>query len=183
MTAPVFLLRATSVASFPPGVATSTSPSINGDSAYAHVPGMPPNDADLRPVETREDAVAYWQVCDFSYPSLGMPEGALGSAFTPESQLDADRVAACLALADGKPAACASLYEADGVGMVGWVAAIPEARGRGLAAACTVWATNTGFERGAAIVSLQASHMGEDIYRRLGYEELFSYRLYGAMPS
>ena len=24
--------------------------------------------------------------------------------------------------------------------------------------------------------------LGEDIYRRLGYEELFSYRLYGAMP-
>jgi GNAT superfamily N-acetyltransferase len=144
---------------------------------------LPGLEADLRPVETREDAVAYWQLCDLSYPSLGMPEGALGSAFAPEFQLDADRVAACLALADGEPAACASLYDADGVGMVGWVAAIPEARGRGLAAACTVWATNTGFERGATVVSLQASHMGEDIYRRLGYEELFSYRLYGAMPS
>jgi predicted acetyltransferase len=62
------------------------------------------------------------------------------------------------------------------------VAAVPEVRGRGLAAACTVWATNAAFERGGAVASLQASEMGEDLYRRLGYEELYSYRLYGAMP-
>jgi hypothetical protein len=143
---------------------------------------LPALDAELREVENPEDAAAYWRVCDASYPSLGMPEGALAAAFTPEFQLDADRVAACLAVVDGEPVACASLYDAEGVGMIGWVAAVPEVRGRGLAAACTVWATNAGFARGATVVSLQASHMGEDIYRRLGYEELFSYRLYGAMP-
>src|ERR1700730_13031095 len=42
MTAPVFLFSATSVACAPPGVATSTSPSMSGDSAYAQVPGCPP---------------------------------------------------------------------------------------------------------------------------------------------
>ena len=31
-------------------------------------------------------------------------------------------------------------------------------------------------------MSLQASSMGESVYRRLGYEELFAYRLLGAMP-
>ena len=41
-------------------------------------------------------------------------------------------------------------------------------------------ATNEAFARGAQVASLQASVMGEDIYRRLGYEELFSYRLLGA---
>lgn len=143
---------------------------------------LPALDADLRPVTTPDDAAAYWQVCDAAYPSLGFPEGVFAAAFTPESLLDGDRVTACLALVDGEPAACACLYDADGVGMVGWVAALPELRGRGLAAACTVWATNAAFERGAAVASLQASVMGEDIYRRLGYEELFSYRLFGAMP-
>src|SRR6516162_4764975 len=38
---PVFLLSATSVASLPPGVLTTTSPSINGDSAYAQFPTLP----------------------------------------------------------------------------------------------------------------------------------------------
>jgi predicted GNAT family acetyltransferase len=100
--------------------------------------------------------------------------------------LDADRVWACVARQDGQPAACASLWLTSGldsdVGFVGWVAALPEARGRGLAAACTVQATNRAFELGAKIVSLQASPMGEHIYRSLGYAELFAYRLMGAMP-
>src|SRR5262245_47151421 len=43
MTAPVFLLSATIVACAPPGVTTTASPSTSGDSAYAQVPGLPPN--------------------------------------------------------------------------------------------------------------------------------------------
>jgi predicted GNAT family acetyltransferase len=69
-----------------------------------------------------------------------------------------------------------------GVGMIGWVATLPKARSKGMAAACTVAATNEALRRGADVVSLQASAMGESIYRRLGYEELFAYRLLGAMP-
>jgi GNAT superfamily N-acetyltransferase len=138
---------------------------------------------DLRRVQTREDAADYWAVCDAAYPSLGFPENVFAEAFMPEDLLEDERVAACLADGeDGTPQGAACVYFAEDVGMVGWVAAVPEARGRGLAAACTVWATNTAFEHGAKVASLQASTMGEDLYRRLGYEELFSYRLYGAMP-
>lgn len=143
---------------------------------------LPDLAADVREVRTQEDAAAYWRVCDASYPSLGFPEGLFRSAFTPDSLLDAERVAACLAFDGDEAVACASLHLANDVGMVSWVAAVPEVRGRGLAAACTVWATNVAFARGASVASLQASEMGEDLYRRLGYEELYSYRLYGAMP-
>ena len=139
--------------------------------------------AELREVETLDEAATYWRVCDAAYPSIGMPEGMFTDAFGPELLLDDARTGACLALGDqGAPQACACIFMADGVGMVGWVAALPEARGRGLAAAATVWATNQAFRRGAAVASLQASTMGEDIYRRLGFEELYRYRLYGAMP-
>ena len=140
--------------------------------------------ADLRHVESTEDAATYWRICDVSYPSIGFPEGMFTDAFPPELLLDDERSAACLAYGeDGTAQAGATIFMADGIGMVGWVAAVPEARGRGLAAAATVWATNEAFRRGAGVASLQASEMGEDIYRRLGYEELYSYRLYGAMPS
>ena len=141
---------------------------------------------EVRAVADVEDAAAYWRICDQAYPSIGFPPGLFTEIFEPQLLLEEDRVWACVAREDGRPAACASLWLTSGagseVGFIGWVAALPEARGRGLAAACTVEATNKAFELGAGIASLQASPMGEQIYRSLGYEELFAYRLMGAMP-
>jgi GNAT superfamily N-acetyltransferase len=141
---------------------------------------------DVRAVANVEDAAAYWRTCDEAYPSIGFPPDLFTETFAPQLLLDPDRVWACLARLDGQPVACASLWLSSGaqseVGFIGWVAALPQARGRGLAAACTVQATNRAFELGAKIASLQASPMGEPIYRSLGYEELFAYRLMGAMP-
>ncbi len=139
-------------------------------------------DADVRPVMSTEDASAYWRICDAAYPSIGFPENLFSEAFTPEELLD-ERVWACLGLDDGRPVACASVWRAEGVGFLGWVGALPESRGKGLAAACTVAATNQALSDGSDTVSLQASPMGEDLYRRLGFAEIFSYRLFGAMPS
>src|SRR5205085_8529670 len=42
MTSPLLLFSATIVASVPPGVQTTASPSTSGDSAYAQLPGAPP---------------------------------------------------------------------------------------------------------------------------------------------
>lgn len=138
--------------------------------------------AEVRRVESPADAQAYWKICDQAYPSLGFPAGLFAAVFEPEQLLDETRVRAFLGYQDDVAVACASVWLAGDVGMVGWVAAVPESRGRGLAAACTVHATNAAFDLGADVASLQASSMGEDLYRRLGYEELFSYRLLGAMP-
>jgi GNAT superfamily N-acetyltransferase len=141
---------------------------------------------EVRAVSDVEDAAAYWRICDEAYPSIGFPPGLFSETFPPQLLLDSDRVWACLARHDGQPVACASLWltaaSASAVGFIGWVAALPPARGRGLAAACTVAATNMAFELGAEVASLQASPMGEQIYVSLGYEELYSYRLMGAMP-
>jgi hypothetical protein len=38
--------------------------------------------------------------------------------------------------------------------------------------------TNWAFDQGARAQSLQASTMGEPIYARMGYEELYRYRSY-----
>lgn len=147
---------------------------------------LEPLPGQISAVTDAEGAAAYWRICDEAYPSIGFPPGLFTECFAPELLLDHDRVWACLAREDDRPVACASVWFAPGVGsevgFVGWVAALPEARGRGLAAACTVSATNRAFELGAEIASLQASPMGEEIYRRLGYEELFAYRVLGAVP-
>ena len=147
---------------------------------------LPELPGDVRPVADLEDAAAYWQICDEAYSSIGLPPGLFSETFQPQLLLDQDHVWACLARLEGRPVACASLWLTSGdeseVGFLGWVAALPSVRGRGLAAACTVSATNRAFDLGADVASLQASPMGEHVYRDLGYEELFAYRLMGAMP-
>lgn len=135
-------------------------------------------EGDLRPVSDAADAWAYWAICDQAYPSLGFPPRVFEEAFTPEDLLESDRVSACVASVDGRPVAWVS----GGVGMVGWIASLPEVRGRGYAAACTVNVTNQAIARGVDVVSLQSSPMGEKLYRHLGFEELYAYRVLGAMP-
>ena len=50
---------------------------------------------------------------------------------------------------------------------------MPAARGQGLGALVTTAVTNLAFARGAASVTLQASPMGEPVYRALGYEPIY----------
>jgi predicted acetyltransferase len=62
-----------------------------------------------------------------------------------------------------------------GVAGAYWVGTAPEARGRGLAELCTRAAGNAGFDLGARVAALQASPMGEPVYRRMGYSEATRY--------
>lgn len=139
---------------------------------------LPEREADVRPVTDLDAAAEYWRICDAAYPSIGVPPGTFTETFAP-AMLLRDGVEACLVYGGDQALACASIWMAEGVGMVGWVAALPEARGHGLAAAATVWATNRAFALGADIAALQASVMGEPLYRRLGYEEAYAYRIIG----
>jgi GNAT superfamily N-acetyltransferase len=72
--------------------------------------------------------------------------------------------------------------DSHGIAGVYWVGVLEPARGHGVAAAMMRHITNAAFDRGAASVQLQASVMGEPIYRRLGYEDLYRYQLHLAMP-
>jgi GNAT superfamily N-acetyltransferase len=137
---------------------------------------------DVRPVADRDAAAAYWRICDAAYQSVGVPPGTFTATLAPEMLLR-DGVEACVVWAGGRPAACASIWMAEGIGMVGWVGALPDARGQGLAAAATVWATNRAFALGADVAALQASAMGEPLYERLGYEHAYAYRILGSMSS
>jgi predicted acetyltransferase len=69
-----------------------------------------------------------------------------------------------------------------GVAGVYWVGTTPEARGRGLAEIVTRTAGNAGFDMGATVTALQASVMGEPIYRRMGYREITRYPWYTIIP-
>jgi ribosomal protein S18 acetylase RimI-like enzyme len=86
--------------------------------------------------------------------------------------------AAFVARADGVPVAAAMVLFDSGAAEVGFVATTHRARGRGFGTLVTTAAARYGFERGAPIVLLQASAMGEPLYRRMGFVELWRYRRY-----
>jgi GNAT superfamily N-acetyltransferase len=73
---------------------------------------------------------------------------------------------------DGRPACCATGHDHDGDFSVTLVATLPEARGRGLAGRLLTAALRDALERGCSTTSLQATKMGEPVYKRLGYREL-----------
>lgn len=138
-------------------------------------------DVELRQLSDEEEVEDYWQVAAASYTSLGFPPEVFGY-YRNRAGLLADNVAAFIAYLDGKPASIAMTIVSHEVAGVYWVGTLDEARGKGLAWATTAAATNAGFELGAEIASLQASPMGEPIYKAMGYETIFDYRLLLSPP-
>jgi GNAT superfamily N-acetyltransferase len=139
------------------------------------LPMPEPSGAEIREVGDLEAAADYWAVCGGAYPSLGFPAD-LFEIFTPEWLVD-ERIRAFAAYVEEEPVSCALAWISRGVAGIYWVATLAAARGRGLGATCSVAATNAGFERGGHFAALQASPMGESVYKRLGYRELYPYRV------
>lgn len=156
-----------------------------GLAAFGAAPGMvlarrlpdavPPPGVVLRRVATAADAAAFAAVMDEAYQSLGMPPGVAAVQVGRLQALAAPHIVTLLAELKGAPVAGAMTIVTHGVAGVYWVGTIAAARGRGLAELCTRAAGNAGFDLGARVASLQASPMGEPIYRRMGYVEVTRY--------
>ena len=118
-----------------------------------------------------------------AYGTYGMPAEVLSDLFDETERLLEDPAASIVVARRGaEPVATAMAYESDGVASLQWVGTVPAARGAGLGALVTVAATNLAFEHGASSCTLQASPMGEPVYRRLGYETIYHYEEYVRWP-
>lgn len=135
---------------------------------------------EIQQVQTTRELVALTAVQVRAYASIGLPENVTESVFGEPERLVAPHVLWFLAHHEGAPAAAAMVLLSHGIAGIYWVATTPEQRGRGLAEACVRSATNAAFARGARAVVLQASRMGEPIYRRMGYREVTRYPWYFA---
>jgi GNAT superfamily N-acetyltransferase len=78
--------------------------------------------------------------------------------------------------------ATAGLFLGTEVAGIYIVATVPEARRRGLGTAVTAAAVREARELGYPVAVLQASEMGHPIYRRLGFEDHYTFRRYQWAP-
>jgi ribosomal protein S18 acetylase RimI-like enzyme len=138
----------------------------------------PPPGVTIRTVETDADARDFAQVSDAAYRTFGMPAGCAVAMLNRLAVLRAPHITSILASVDGIPSAAAMVILSHGVGGIYWVGTTPAARGRGLGELVTRIVGNVAFDSGARVVVLQASPMGEPIYRRMGYREVTRYPCY-----
>jgi GNAT superfamily N-acetyltransferase len=138
----------------------------------------PPEGVELRTAVTERDIDDFITVGSGAYATLGMDPHAMQEAIDRPDRLLQPHLHLTLAYLDGEPVAAAQALLSHGIAGVYWVGTLEPARGRGLGEAVTRVVTNWAFDQGARAQSLQASTMGEPIYARMGYEELYRYRSY-----
>jgi ribosomal protein S18 acetylase RimI-like enzyme len=136
----------------------------------------PPAGVELRRVETPADAEDYWRVAADAYLSNGFPPEVF-AYYESQDGLAADNVVAFLARRDDEPIGIAMTIVNNGVAGIYWVGVADGARGMGLGRTVTAAAVDAGFDLGAELASLQASPMGKGLYRKMGFETIFDYRL------
>ena len=140
-----------------------------------------PDGVEMRRLTGGAEAEDYWRVAKQSYASIGFPPEVFDH-YDDHSGLLAENAVALLAYEGSEPLAIAMTIVTDGVAGIYWVGTTEAARGRGLGRALTAAAVDAGFDLGADLASLQASPMGEPIYRAMGFETIYDYRLLMASP-
>jgi ribosomal protein S18 acetylase RimI-like enzyme len=84
-----------------------------------------------------------------------------------------------VARADGRAVSTVTTWAGDGTVGIFNVATPPAERGRGYGRAITAHAVHEGFEAGADLAWLQASPLGEPVYRALGFRQVETYLVLG----
>ena len=142
----------------------------------ARLPDAPPPEGiEVRVLSTPGEAAAFVAMADLAYTSLGLPAGVIATmAADPAAAMPPHQVTVGAFEGDTLLSGAHVLF-IHGIAGVCCRATAEAARGRRRSELATRTATNLGFDGGAPYVTLQASPMGEPIYRRMGYRELYRY--------
>lgn len=154
--------------------AVSESPWMNLAEPIAEVPA--PAGVDLVLVKDEagvRDAAAVnreaYQSLAFSAEDVDAIYGNPARALEPHVQI-------WVAYERGEPVSTAMALHTAGVAGVYWVGTRDAGRRKGYAGLCTRAAANGAFRSGARLVTLQATRMGESLYRQLGFRVVAAHR-------
>ncbi len=134
-----------------------------------------PDGARLQWVGDQKTFDDFLAVNDTAYQTLGLPARVILDGGLQVGPFTAPNVLSVVAYFQDASVAAAQTILSHTIAGVYWVGTVPEARGTGLGDAVARAVTNRAFDEGARANSLQASHMGEGVYARMGYETLYRY--------
>jgi GNAT superfamily N-acetyltransferase len=143
-------------------------------SVHASFPA-PPADLAMEQVSTESAVLEWTDLFDASF-GIDPPRGEDHPWLEPFRRLALGAETPCrlfLGRLDGVAVSCSlAFHERDSVGLYG-IGTPPEHRGRGYGSALTVAGIRWGASQGASVAVLQASEMGEPVYRSLGFRTIF----------
>jgi ribosomal protein S18 acetylase RimI-like enzyme len=135
----------------------------------------------VRAAEDAADAQAFVDIAAHAYETQQLPAAVTRKLLSHPERWLRTQTRVQLLFQGEQPMAAAMLVFSHGIAGVYWVGTLPQARGRGYAEAVTRAISNQAFAEGARAVVLQASTMGEPVYRRIGYREFTRYPMYVAL--
>jgi GNAT superfamily N-acetyltransferase len=126
-------------------------------------------------IQLAQDDVAWWAWSRTMAQGFEAPPGRIEFAVNTWhdllAQLNPEITQAYTAWLNGVPVATSLLQKGGGVAGIYAVATIPEARRRGIGAQVTLYPLLQARRMGYRVGVLQASAMGESVYRSLGFQE------------
>lgn len=133
----------------------------------------------IQTISSAKHVEDFIEVSVLAYAMLGLPEVHTRAMFTkPEALLDKN-ILGCIAYRGEEPLATALSFMTGACGGLYWIGTRPNAQRLGLGALLTAHATKMSFGAGAKVVTLQASKLGEPVYRKLGFETYGMLKRYG----
>lgn len=154
-----------------------TAPAMVCAQAELHSPAVP-RELRLDWVRTERDREAYQEVMQAAWGIYGIEPRTIAQFFERRDGLAGPHVQAALGWVGSEAVAGAILYRLHGIAGIGWVGTLPSASRRGYGAAVTHHAVAAGLRQGMRFASLQASPLGEPVYRRMGFRVVSSYHVY-----
>jgi len=158
-------------------------------------PGMAMNVEDLkedrRPlpklkidiVESEEDLARFVDVTAKSFDVAGSDSRTFLKILSSLVAKSHSVFACYLGCLDRQPVATGVLFKAADVSGVYWIGTIPEARGKGIGTRMTRRIMTEGKESGYSLAVLQATDIGEPVYKRMGFRRYLSYTLFSSGAS
>lgn len=133
-------------------------------------------DLEIRRVSNAAELAHFQEIIEKSY---SFPADSGPSVIT-ERVMNLPDAELFVGYADQQPACTSMLIKTGPVAGIYWVATLERFRNRGFGKAITVESLVAGRNRDCALASLQASVMGEPVYRKIGFDNPYNYCNYSS---